>query len=280
MTVGIVVTVATVAIGVVAMANVATVAAMAATKVDTKGAVTSVVKQRPKVAQKAAQKAEPTAEANARNAMIGQWEMKGSAQSPSTSVAAMSTQFANATRTDQKGVASRVEKVVTSSRAEKIAVMVAVVLAPSVKPDRRTRSPKRLPRKLQCHKQLPTTCPAPICLTPTTPRVKFKQRDAAIAAVDGDVIVTKTSKVWSTQPLRRTTTSPQPSVRFRLAFPVSQPRRRRPPLTTAEPRQQTHVRKAAKFVAVDGVAIATAGNVVTNSATPQHLPKVSSQVER
>lgn len=226
----IVVTVATEAIGVAAVASVGTVVAMAATKVETKAAVKSEVKQKPKVALMAAPKAEPTAEANARNAPTGQWGMKWFAQSPSTSAAVMSRQFANATKTDRKVAVSRVEKV-----AAKIAVMVAVALAPSVKPVRRTRSPKRLPRKLQCHKLLSTTCPAPICLTLTTPRVKFKQRDAATAVVVGDGIVTKTSKVRLTHLLRRTTISLHPSVRLRLAFSLKQ--RRRLPLTTAGPRQ-------------------------------------------
>ena len=131
----IVVTVATEAIGVAATASVGTVAATAATKVETKVAVTPGVKQKPKVARKAAQKAEPTAEANARNAPTGQWGMKGSAQSPSTSAAVMSTQFASATRIDRK--------VAASSRVEKVAAMVAVALAPSVKSVRRTRSPSR-----------------------------------------------------------------------------------------------------------------------------------------
>ena len=76
---------------------------------------------------------------------------------------------------------------------------------------------------MQCHQRLLTICPAPICLTPTTLRVKFRQRDAAIAAVVEDVIATKAAKAWSTQLLRQTTISLRPTVRHRLAFPVNQP---------------------------------------------------------
>ena len=121
MTEAIAVIVVTEAIGAAAAASVGTVAAMAEPRCAAKVAMTPEAKQKPKVVLKA----EPTAEANAWNAPTGRLGMKWFAQSPSTLTAVKSTQFANATKIDRK--------VAVSSRAAKIAAMVAVALAPSVK---------------------------------------------------------------------------------------------------------------------------------------------------